>query len=233
MKDFRDLKVWERGHRLTLEIYKITSGFPREEMYGLTSQMRRSCASIQTNISEGCGRSRDTELARFIEIAIGSASELEYLLQLSRDLALIKEADFRLLIAEAVEVKKMLISFFQKLKANCGKLSALEWGWQYVFPSSRLAVDPRSGKIRRHHISETTVQSAIANAIRKAGIVKHATVHTLRHSFATHLLQSGVNIREIQDLLGHKNVETTMIYMHVLRDMTHAPQSPLDSLYHS
>lgn len=119
MKDFRDLKVWERGHKLTLEIYKITSGFPREEMYGLTSQMRRSCASIPTNISEGCGRSRDTELARFIEIAIGSASELEYLLQLSRDLALIKEADFKLLITEAVEVKKMLISFFQKLKANC------------------------------------------------------------------------------------------------------------------
>jgi four helix bundle protein len=119
MKDFKDLKVWERGHKLTLEIYKITSGFPREEMYGLTSQMRRSCASIPTNISEGCGRSRDTELARFIEIAIGSASELEYLLQLSRDLALIKEVDFKLLIAETVEVKKMLISFFQKLKANC------------------------------------------------------------------------------------------------------------------
>ena len=119
MKDFRDLKVWERGHRLTLEIYKITSGFPREERYGLTSQIRRSCASIPTNISEGCGRSRDTELARFIEIAIGSASELEYLLLLSRELELINEADFTLLIAEAIEVKKMLISFFQKLKANC------------------------------------------------------------------------------------------------------------------
>ena len=104
---------------MTLEIYKITSGFPREEMYGLTSQIRRSCASIPTNISEGCGRSRDTELARFIEIAIGSASELEYLLLLSHDIELINEADFTLLIAEVVEVKKMLISFFQKLKANC------------------------------------------------------------------------------------------------------------------
>lgn len=108
-----------------------------------------------------------------------------------------------------------------------------EWGWQYVFPSSRLSVDPRSGKIRRHHISEDIVQTAIANAVKKGGIVKHVSVHTLRHSFATHLLQSGVNIREIQDLLGHKNVETTMIYTHVLRDMTHAPQSPLDALYHS
>jgi four helix bundle protein len=119
MKDFRDLKVWERGHKLTLEICKITSAFPREEMYGLTSQMRRSCASIPTNISEGCGRSRDTELARFIEIAIGSASELEYLLFLSHDLELINEMDFTLLIGEAIEVKKMLIAFFQKLKANC------------------------------------------------------------------------------------------------------------------
>lgn len=119
MKDFRDLKVWERGHKLTLQIYKITSDFPREEIYGLTSQMRRSCASIPTNISEGCGRSRDTELARFIEIATGSASELEYLLLLSSDLKLINEADFKLLITEATEVKKMLISFFQKLKANC------------------------------------------------------------------------------------------------------------------
>jgi len=119
MKDFRDLKVWERGHKLTLEIYKITSGFPREERYGLTSQIRRSSASIPTNISEGCGRSRDTELARFVEIAIGSASELEYLLLLSRDIGLINEADFKLLITEVVEVKKMLISFFQKLKANC------------------------------------------------------------------------------------------------------------------
>ena len=111
------------------------------------------------------------------------------------------------------------------------KNAAKEWGWQYAFPSARLSVDPRSGKIRRHHISETAIQSSIASAIKKAGILKHATVHTLRHSFATHLLMKGINIREIQDLLGHKNVETTMIYTHVLRDMTNAPQSPLDALY--
>ena len=80
-------------------------------------------------------------------------------------------------------------------------------------------------------ISEDIVQSAIANAVKKAGIVKHVSVHTLRHSFATHLLQSGVNIREIQELLGHKSVETTMIYTHVLRDMQNVPQSPLDALY--
>jgi integron integrase len=102
------------------------------------------------------------------------------------------------------------------------------WGWQYVFPADRLSVDPRSGKVRRHHISDTAIQSAMRNALSKSGIVKHATVHTLRHSFATHMLMNGVNIREVQELLGHKNVETTMIYTHVLRDMKNDPMSPLD-----
>ncbi|MDO9027925.1 MAG: integron integrase [Candidatus Roizmanbacteria bacterium] len=109
--------------------------------------------------------------------------------------------------------------------------AAKEWAWQYAFPSSTLSVDPLSGIVRRHHISDTTIQTAIKNAVRRAGIAKHASVHTLRHSFATHLLMSGVNIREIQSLLGHKNVETTMIYTHVIRDMSNAPKSPLDSLY--
>jgi integron integrase len=106
-----------------------------------------------------------------------------------------------------------------------------EWGWQYVFPSSRLSVDPRSGKIRRHHLTDKAIQFIIGKAVKKAGIAKHATVHTLRHSFATHLLMNGVNIREVQNLLGHKSVETTMIYTHVMRDMKNAPQSPLDTLY--
>jgi len=110
---------------------------------------------------------------------------------------------------------------------NMGK----EWAWQYVFPSAKLSVDPLSGKIGRHHISDTAIQDSIKNALSKAGIPKHASVHTLRHSFATHLLQGGVNIREVQSLLGHKHVETTMVYTHVLRNMSNAPKSPLDSLY--
>ena len=108
--------------------------------------------------------------------------------------------------------------------------AAKEWRWQYVFPAAALSVDPRSGKVRRHHISPSSIQKVVADAVRKAGIPKHATVHTLRHSFATHLLMDGVNIREVQELLGHKNVETTMIYTHVLRNMSKAPKSPLDTL---
>lgn len=109
--------------------------------------------------------------------------------------------------------------------------AAKEWGWQYVFPSSKPSVDPRSGKVGRHHISDKSIQLAFRDALRKTRILKHASVHTLRHSFATHLLQSGVNIREVQSLLGHKHVETTMVYTHVLRDMRNAPASPLDELY--
>ena len=110
---------------------------------------------------------------------------------------------------------------------NAGK----EWAWQYVFPSMKLSVDPRSGRVGRHHISDNPIQEAVKTVLRQAGIPKHASVHTLRHSFATHLLQSGVNIREVQDLLGHKNVETTMIYTHVFRNVSNAPKSPLDALY--
>ena len=109
--------------------------------------------------------------------------------------------------------------------------AAKKWGWQYAFPSSKLSVDPHSGKVRRHHISPSTIQKTVREAIKKAGIVKHAAVHTLRHSFATHMLMNGVNIREIQELLGHKNIETTMVYTHVIRDISNAPKSPLDSLY--
>ena len=104
----------------------------------------------------------------------------------------------------------------------------LEWHWQYVFPSRNLSADPRSAKIRRHHISDKAVQYAMSKAVKKAGIQKQATVHSLRHSFATHLRMRGVNTRQVQEYLGHKNVETTMIYTHVLNKPGITVKSPAD-----
>ena len=103
-----------------------------------------------------------------------------------------------------------------------------EWIWQYVFPSDRLSTDPRSGVVRRHHLDESGLQKAVRAAARAAGINKRVTCHTFRHSFATHLLENGYDIRTVQELLGHKNVKTTMIYTHVLQRGGLAVRSPLD-----
>jgi len=118
MRDFRELKVWEESHQLTLAIYKATAKFPKDELYGLTSQIRCSCVSIPANIAEGCGRSGDAELARFLQIALGSASELEYHLLLAQDLGLLTSPEYYQLASDVTEIRRMLTSFIQKLNAD-------------------------------------------------------------------------------------------------------------------
>lgn len=116
MKDFKELKVWSKAHELTMAIYSLTRTFPTDEIYGLTSQVRRSAASIGANIAEGCGRRSDSELARFLQIARGSASETEYHLLLARDLRFLSESDYRSTEQKIVEVQRMLTALVQKVQ---------------------------------------------------------------------------------------------------------------------
>lgn len=118
MKDFRKLEVWQRSHQLTLAVYRLTATFPREEVYGLTSQLRRASASVPANLAEGCGRSGDTELARFATIAMGSASELEYHLLLAHDLGYYPDDIYQQLALETTGVKRMLAGFIKQLKGQ-------------------------------------------------------------------------------------------------------------------
>ncbi len=118
MKDFRSLDVWKKSHELVLAIYRVTAAFPKNELYGLISQIRRAAASIPANIAEGCGRTGDAELARFLTIAMGSASELEYHLLLSRDLNFLTIDTHETLTTQTVEIKRMLTSLIQKLRAE-------------------------------------------------------------------------------------------------------------------
>jgi four helix bundle protein len=115
MKDYRTLKVWQKSHKLTLAIYKVTRSFPREELFGLTGQMRRSSSSIPQNIAEGCGRGSDADFARFLQISMGSASELDYEILLSYDLQYLDESNYKYLSKETIEVMKMLTSLIKKL----------------------------------------------------------------------------------------------------------------------
>jgi four helix bundle protein len=117
MQDFRNLKVWEKGHASRLAVYKATGVFPRQEMFGLTSQMRRSASSIPCNIAEGCGRGSSGDFGRFLQIAMGSASELEYQTILARDLHYLSTQEQEVLTRATIEVKRMLASLIQKVNS--------------------------------------------------------------------------------------------------------------------
>ena len=116
MRNYRDLQVWNKAHNLTLELYRVSRGFPREETYGVTSQLRRAAVSIGANLAEGCGRRTSTELARFVRIAMGSASELDYHLLLFRDLGFMNGDDFMRTASGLTEVRKMLTSFLSSVE---------------------------------------------------------------------------------------------------------------------
>jgi integron integrase len=143
-------------------------------------------------------------------------------------------------LREQIELVKQLLQ--KDLKDGFGEVylpyalarkypnAAKELGWQYLFPSSRLSVDPRSNKTRRHHVHENALQRKIKKAAKEAGLVKKVNCHTLRHSFATHLLETGYDIRTVQELLGHADVSTTMVYTHVLNRPGVSVLSPLDQL---
>jgi len=118
MKDFRDLKVWERAHNLVLATYRITNEFPKHETFGLVSQIRRSCVSIPANIAEGCGRLGNSELHRFLQIACGSANELEYHFLLAKDLGYLPEDKYCGLDRELAEVKRMLVALSRKVASE-------------------------------------------------------------------------------------------------------------------
>jgi four helix bundle protein len=118
LKNFKELKVWQKSHQLTLAVYQITKKFPREELFGLTGQLRRASASIPANIAEGCGRKGEADFARFLQIAAGSASELEYHILLSYEIGLLKMDDYNKLAGSVAEVKRMLTVFIRKLRAE-------------------------------------------------------------------------------------------------------------------
>jgi len=118
VQSFRNLKVWEKAHALALSVYALTKGFPREELYGLTAQMRRASVSIGCNIAEGCCRKGGSEMGRFLQMALGSASELEYQFVLARDLALLNAVDYERLAHGVTEVKKMLVALIQRVRAD-------------------------------------------------------------------------------------------------------------------
>jgi len=141
-----------------------------------------------------------------------------------------------------LHLKKVQIIHQQDLLAGCGEVflpyalerkfvgAGREWKWQYVFPASHLSQDPRSDKKRRHHLSESILQKMVRRAVKESDITKQASCHSFRHSFATHLLENGYDIRTVQSLLGHKDVRTTMIYTHVLQRGAMAVRSPVDKM---